>query len=535
MSYTDQQISETVDQLAAAGAPPEKIRRFVESAKAAQGVNGAPPVATSSEDKQALAMDRMANAGIPFGMQMGVGPIAGESTQIASAVRGGMVDTGLEAGGATAGQALGSAAGPYAVAAVPVLGALGAAGGNTLAQFRRMGLGQQDKFNFGQLGGAAVGGMIPGVSQGKGLAQFAKAAGTYGAGNLAAKATETGINEGRLPTVGEGSLAMAGGALGAGAQKVLGSTTRAQPNAEQAMNAVRDSRFRDLQPQGVVVPPMELGVGSEMASSIAGKAALGQQSSKMNQSAWQRMAREDLGLDGALPFHEGDVVSGVQSTFDKVRQKAYVPYEELAAISPKVGRDLDLLRQQNKSVQDAYHAFKAAKISREDYERVRNTRDAIESAIETQAQKVGRDDLVPRMLESKKRIAQSYAIQNATNQGNGFVDPSALAMQLDAGVPLTDNIKRIALFQMAFPRAAVESGRVPAPGVDALRQSLSVAQASQGTPTGMLGAFANSMGKPMRNHLLSPGAQKRYAAFPEQTDESITSALARFAAQTQSR
>lgn len=535
MSYTDQEIADLTGKLATAGAPTADIESFVKSAKEAQSLNPPSSMALRPDQQAAQAQDPSLPANLNASMLRVAGTNMAAGATASPGINGKVLDAGLEAGGATLGQAAGAATGPFAPVAVPALGALGAIGGNALAQGRRILTGEQDKPNWGQLGAAGVSGSIPGVTMGKGLFPIAKAATVYGLGNVAAKTIETGINQGQLPTQAQALTAFAGGIPGAVAQKVLGNVIPGALSDAQKLNLVRDSRFRDLRPEGVNVTPHEMGVGSDIVSSTGGKAATQQAVSDSNVKVWQRMAREDLGMSAeALPFKEGDVVSGVKSDFDKVREKAYQPYEELAAISPKTEKDLDLLRQQNRSVQDAFQAFKEAKISRDQYEVIRNTRDTLQTALENKAQSVGRPDLVPQMLEAKKRIAMSYAYENATNTGSGFVHPDALASQLSAGVPLTDNAKRMALFAQAFPKSSVVQG--PAPGVNALTPMAAGQAAAQGTPSGYLaGAYQLAAGPIARKYQLSNFAQTRYAGLPSATEESIPSALVRFAAEQQGR
>lgn len=486
-----------------------------------------------------------------------------------------MADMGMESGGPALGQAAGVPLAPATFGlSIPILGFLGGMGGNAGAQLRRGG-----PFKFGQMIGAGVAGAIPGSPlAGAPARAVLREGGKLAAGNLIAKTVETGVDEQRMPTMTEGMGSLGGAALGAGASRFIAAVPQlAKPSAEEALMANRNKAFYALRGEGVVLPPSEMGRGSDTLSSIAGKAATGQQASQMNQQAWNRLAREEVGMAGALPITVKSE-PGKISDLDRIRQSAYEPYETIkeisqnaqiklaelkkksftamgghelavqkadptvkAAMDPLITQaaaDVDALKVARFKAQSYYDSFKAGNPKAyEAWQAAKGRVDELTDNIAAAAQSIGDEDLVKRLNSSRTLIAKTYALQKATNPSTGLVDPASLGAQLLDGEPLTGNLKKIADFQLAFHRAAVDAGRVPAPGVNNLSAQISTAIASQGNPSGLASAFINAMGpKPARSFLLSNAyqnsmTQPRYTP----TAEEITAMLARFGSQNAGR
>lgn len=463
------------------------------------------------------------------------------------------------------GQAAGALTGPFAPVAVPVLGGLGGAGGYVLDQLRK---GQP--MTWGGATGATIAGAIPGGPMASGVGGVIKAGTKYGLGNLAAKVAETEIDKGHLPTVGEGATAFAGGAVAAPVQKVLGKVMAGKLSPEDILMAERNRSFRELRGEGVVVPPHEIGKGSDVLSGIGGKAALQQQAAKENQYAWNRLTREEFGLGGARPIMKQD--------FDTVRVAAYEPYETIKKISEDANKLLDNLKKTRLSPESGAHAtaikennpatralmdpllvqaaadvdalkvarFKAQQAydsfrggnpqSYETWQAEKATADKLTDRIISAGESVGDEKLVERLKASRQIIAKSYAAQAATNPSNGLVDANEYGRQILNGEPLSGNLKKIGDFANSFHREAVEAGRVPAPGVNNLSSQISAAMMSQGSAPGMVMGALNNLGpKQIRNHLLSKGAQDRFVRPPTVTSEEFQAMLARFGASAQGR
>ncbi len=442
------------------------------------------------------------------------------------------INVALEAGGPAAGQSVGAMTGPFAPAMVPILGGLGGMAGDAIAQARG-----NEPFSTGRMLGAGVTGAIPGAPLANaGAKQVALAGAKYAAGNLAGKAVETEIDRGELPTAAEAGISAGTGLLGAGLGKLFSKASPAA--ADDLLYASRNKVFEELRKEGVVVPPHELDRGIDAVSSVGGKAALQQQAAKQNQFVWQKLAREEIGLSKeALPISIGDL--------ENVRAQYGEPYREIQTISTEAKQqikdrleviakesdphqamtmleepatknsleilgklaaaDVDALKAARFNAQKAYDSFKAGNpIAYDEWVAQRDLAEKLESQIEEAAASLRDSTLSTRLKVARKKIAQTYSIQDSLNRATGLVDPVYLGRQLDRGDALSGNLKKIAEFQMAFNREAIDAGRVPSPGVGNLGAMNAMQQASRGNAPGVIGAITGAtIGAPTRTYLLS--------------------------------
>lgn len=445
-------------------------------------------------------------------------------------------DLGIRAGGPAAGQSVGAMTGPAAVIAVPALGALGGAISEYIALKR-----EGKDASLGKIIGAAISGAIPGASMAKaGMKEVAKEGTKYAGGELVARTAESEIDRGELPSAVEAASAVVDGVGGAVAGRVMSRV--AEKTSEQALNEMRDQSFRDVREFGIVVPPSEMGKGSDTISSMAGKAATTQVAAKRNQFGWQKAVREELGLGReALPISKSELKA--------IREESSAPYqklqsvqaeaktqleEQLASISKSsdphavemalnepatketletlailAAADVDALKEARKTMQRQREAFFSGNPEAyEPWQAAKSQAEALENAIEKAASILPDKKLPGQLKEARKRIATTYSVEDTLNPGNGFVDPAKFGSQLLNGEPLSGNLEKIAKFQLAFRREAVEAGRVPAPGVGNLGSQLSMGMASQGDAPGMIGAVANAtVGRAARPFLLSDFVQ----------------------------
>lgn len=185
-----------------------------------------------------------------------------------SAPTGLAIDLALEAGIPAAAQAL-TAPG----AALGVTSAVGAGAsvlGNLLAQTRRVAMGEQEGYSGGQVAQAGVSGAIPFVGPARtaerlsrpvlrGAMQVGKNAALQGATGFAGEATKTLIDEGRMPSLGEGMLSTAvPGALG-GAGTVVGiAGNRIRNRAERVLENANVFGAADIPATPGMLDPEEL-------------------------------------------------------------------------------------------------------------------------------------------------------------------------------------------------------------------------------------------------------------------------------------
>lgn len=328
--------------------------------------------------------------------------------------------------------------------------------------------------------------------------------------NTYAGATLVGAGVGGLTT--EGSLAdraqaaafgALGGAAGKGLVDVGGklasrflSSKTAEVAANKAANATRDATLSAGRQAGYVVTPSQAGatgIINKVAEGLGGKIKTQQLASVKNQAVTDRLVRQSLGLADDAPL--------TPETLNAVRQQAGQAYEALRGLGT-VAADADFklaLQQASKQTQGASRSFpglvKASPVddivkaldqpgfdAGDAIDAVRVLRDqadgfytsgdkasgkaikgiatALEDSLERAAQNTGNPALVNGFREARKTIAKTYTVQNAL--GAGSVNAQKLAAQLTKGKPLSGELKQVAQFSQAFPKATQSGVDVPA-------------------------------------------------------------------------
>jgi hypothetical protein len=459
---------------------------------------------------------------------------------------------GLEAGGAAGGQVLGAGTGPLAPVAVPLLGGVGSTLGNVAAQLTTPG----KDFSWGEAGGAFVAGTVPGASLAKaGGKELVKAGAKAAAMNYGAKAAETVIERGELPTTGESVMAVGAGlaapVVSKAAGKAFGSpeapvTRGVQEDiyasiAEMQKLGVKDGRGRVI--KSVVVDPGSIHDKTpSVAKLFAGRAALNQEASVMNADAINAAAREAIGLSAdARPLS--------RETIKSVINEAYEPYQKIQAIQKQAKAQLATLEKQALTEASGHgahlqmdnpdfhrladplrvqaaadvDALKLARIGahREmekihsqapdaSYDKFRAYKDeaeALSDAIEKAAELSGDKDLLKRLKASRVRIAQGYNLMNAVSL-NGIVDARKLASQMSAGAPLSGNLEKLARFADAVSKDVIPINRAGDPNINQLTGQIGLSAAAVNPQTGLLALGMPFFGKKARERLLADDFQQ---------------------------
>ncbi len=460
-----------------------------------------------------------------------------------------IADMGIRAAGPTIGQAAGALGGPFAEITVPAGGFIGGVAGEFAANAR-----EGTPNTAGKLLSAGITGAVPGAPLAKaGLKTVAKEAAKYGAAGLAGKTTELAVDRPEDLLTAEGAKEIAtstvASAAGAPVAKVLSKAAEIDP--KRAIMSLRDAAFKAVRDEGVKLPPHMTGSGTDALSSMAGPVALEREAADNNLLAWQKMAREDIGLSKEpLPLQPRDIETKARGDFQTVRDKAAEPYAAIQKIQKDAQEQLDELRKQfppglssadSTTYRDALNQPEAQKLAlqagadvdalkklREDaqdaYQRLKNgdstayepwqknmkAAEAMENQIEHAAASAGDPKLLERLRKARETIAKTYSIENATNRTTGLIEPAELAAQYNAGVPLTGNLKKIADFENSFDKAAVDASKIRNPNVGKITALGAANQASRGDIPGVLGAITTmTVGKPLRKLLLSDFVQNR--------------------------
>ncbi len=327
-----------------------------------------------------------------------------------------------------------------------------------------------------------------------------------------------------------------------------------------ALYNVEDETLQALRKEGAVIPPHEIGKGSDLLSSIGGKTALSQEASKRNQFVWQKLAREDVGLSKEpLPIRLSDLearrteLAAPYREIQKFQTEAAQDLEsKLATLSKQsdphqakiildepatkaalerlsilAAADIDGLKIARDAAKSARKAFYAGNPSAyEPWQANKAKAEGIEDAIEKAAVTIGDNTLMQRLKSARNQIAKTYSVEESINPGNGFVDPLAFGRQLANGDKISGNLEKIGKFQLAFRREAVEASRVPAAGVGNVGAMAAANMASRGDAPGMIGAAVQmTAGRAARPFLLSDYVQDGMT--PREV-QNFSSALSRY-------
>ena len=313
--------------------------------------------------------------------------------------------------------------------------------------------------------------------------------------------------------------AATGGAFGAAAQGVGGKISQwagqklaarsANASTAEAQNAVRDATLKASRKVGYVVPPSTANptAANRVAESISGKAATHQTAAVKNQRITNRLVREELGMSADAPLtkeslnairtEEGNVYKAIKNSGRITVDDAYVDdlsklsesVDEVAKDFPElnVGANKEINKLVDGLLKDSFDAKSAVELikqlrkeassnlsfaaSADPAKRAlgtaqREAAGAVEDMMIRHLQNTGKGSLAQRFDAARTRIAKTYSVEAALNEGTGNVVASQLGTQLKRGKPLSGRFQTIAKFAQAFPDAAKELKS--SPGVSAV-------------------------------------------------------------------
>lgn len=343
-------------------------------------------------------------------------------------------------------------------------------------------------------GGAFVGAAIPAAGAamlpgGQGLAASMLAGGGLGAiepavdGESVVKNTLFGLGGG-------GAGYGAGKLIGAAGSKISGALGKSK-----SVNALKDAVLGQSKNMGYVIPPTQAnsagvrGSVNKTLESLAGKLSTAQKASVKNQPISNQAIAKDLGLPPDQPISI-EVLKTVRSAagevYEEVKQlgtivtdeKYFAGLDNLAASTrnaeksfPGLG-DTKLedivksLKQPKFDAGDAIDALKTLRGKADDFYAqgnktlggaYRKATGVLEDMIERAAEKQrGSPALLENFRKARTTIAKTYSVEKALNDSTGNVSARKLAAQLAKGKPLSGEIKKVAQFGQAYPKAAEE-------------------------------------------------------------------------------
>ena len=343
-------------------------------------------------------------------------------------------------------------------------------------------------YGIGRVGGAVLpatavtkgAGMIPSFARANPMAQGAALGATSGL----MTPINTGATGGEMyADVGQNiALGTAlGGAIPAGGQVV--NMMRGKGPSPQMVQSVQQAR--DL---GYVIPPTQAtpSMLNRIMEGIAGKVSTAQNASARNQQITNELAAKSLGLPKdtvitpeviiGLRSKAGEAYTNLGLSGQVIADKSYLnalddiakPYVTAMQGFPDsppspVLNLVQSLKSPSFDASSAVEKIKQLRTSADDAFRTGNSdigraskkaADAIEGALETHLSKTGQADLLSKFRDARQLIAKTYTIEKAANTTTGTIDAKKLAAQLQRGKPLSGELKSIAQFSQAFPKAS---------------------------------------------------------------------------------
>jgi hypothetical protein len=323
-------------------------------------------------------------------------------------------------------------------------------------------------------------GMIPSFARANPVAQGAglgAASGLMTPTNTGETGAEMYQNVGKNVAVGTAL----GGIIPAVGQ--LPSMLRGKPPTPQMVQSIQQAR--DL---GYVIPPTQANpsVLNRVMEGVAGKISTAQNASARNQEITNKLAAKSLGLAEDtvitpqvltdLRTTAGNAYKNLGLAGQVIPDKSYAsalddiakPYITAAQGFPDAPPSpvLNLVQSLKSPSFDASAAVEKVKQLRtaaDDAFRTGNTEigtaskkaaTAIENALENHLSKTKQTDLLSKFKEARQLIAKTYTIEKAANTTTGTIDAKKLAAQLQRGKPLSGELKDIAQFSQAFPKAS---------------------------------------------------------------------------------
>jgi hypothetical protein len=314
------------------------------------------------------------------------------------------------------------------------------------------------------------------------------------------------------------------------------SLLRGQGPSPQLSKSIQQAR--DL---GYVIPPTQANPSmfNRAIEGIAGKLSTAQNASARNQQITNELAAKSLGLPKDTPItpeiitklrtDAGQAYTNLGLSGQVIADKSYIkalddiaqPYVTAMQGFPNsqpspVINLVQSLKSPTFDASSAVEKIKQLRTSADDAFRTGNSdvgrasrkaADAIENALELHLSKTGQTDLLNKFKDARQLIAKTYTIEKAANTTTGTIDAKKLAAQLQKGKPLSGELKSIAQFSQAFPKASqATEGMGSLPQLSPLDYFAGVVG---GVSTGGLGAGAVLARPALRSLALSSPVQNR--------------------------
>lgn len=354
--------------------------------------------------------------------------------------------------------------------------------------------------------------MIPGAAQKIAPLIESLRTGGFSAGG-ATGLSKIGTQAAGGAAVGAGTAALtspdnivAGGVAGAALPGVLGAGQRV---GQVALDTAKKGVEAGLRVPSSSVSPTGM---NRFLESVAGKQNTQQSMSFANQQKTNAIARESLGLAEDTPLTAETLKNYASSQY----AKGYEPIKQVGMI--QAGKEFDdalnstvqqytgkgtipatekqdiikLVDSYRSTGFDSGDAINAIKTLREEADAAfrsgdnalaktnRALADAYENEIGRHLAATGQTDLLGAYQSARQNLAKSYTVGKAIKEGTGDVSAQKLGTELTKGKPLTGDMRTVAEFANAFPKAMQTGAQTGSPGVHNLIPALGLTAGATG-------------------------------------------------------
>jgi hypothetical protein len=300
--------------------------------------------------------------------------------------------------------------------------------------------------------------------------------------------------------------------------------------------------------QGYVIPPTQVkpSLLNRVIEGGAGKVSTAQNASFANQQITNRLAAKSLGLPENTTITP-ELISDIRKTAGqayedlglsgtiKTSSKFNQALDNIAADATKAQKDfptagkneiIELVNSLKSPIFDVSSGVSKIRLLRADADKAyrsgdtalgkanRDASQVLENTIENHLANTKQTDLLDKFREARQTIAKTYTIEKSLNQATGTIDAKKLAAQLQRGKPLSGELKDIAQFSQAFPKATQSTeamGSIPQTSPLDLYASLGLGTA------GLLSGNTEAAAAGLASGLIRPGLRAAALSSPVQS------------------
>lgn len=360
---------------------------------------------------------------------------------------------------------------------------------------------ESDTYKAAELGAEIAGTAGTGGLLAKGAAKVAPgladalASGGMKGATLAQKAAGGAVSGAAATGLVDPESALAGGAVGAVLPPGLQLAGKAGALAGKALKgkdvipqATKDAGKKAIG-KGFVIPPSQVrpSLVNRLLEGTAGKLTTAQNASAANQEVSNKLAQKAIGAESLTDEGLAAVRTKANKAYDALAKAGKFQADDTfsaaldsaAARTAKFKEDFPGLK--NNDVDDLVDSLKSkgeysADTTIEAIKRLRQEASANKVSLDASKKELGRvqgkvagslEDLVERNLEksgdtklleeyrtARQTLAKAHSIEKATDKATGNLNAGKLAAEMQKGKPMTGELKDIAEFAQAFPKAA---------------------------------------------------------------------------------